>query len=173
MTRNLHPCGVLFVAALLTTTSGCSVVGVGPQATKDVSTSLTKAVDAKALADAHTEYVGNSSADAAILDALHLEVVGARTFELLHSGDHHELRINFNTVAQGLDAATAHQAMRKRATLAMACIDNVDAVSWRVARLNPPDGVITRAEAEKLAGRKLTGQCTPDALQRLAQHLDA
>lgn len=168
-TRTLHPCGVLLVAAVLATT-GCGVAE-SSALSRDVSTPLAEAIDVDALARAHTRYVGDNSADALILDALHLEVVGARTFELVTDKQPLELKINFNTSAQGLTDTTAHSALRKRAVLAMACIDNVEKVSWKVPHLKQPTGSITRAEAKKLAGGTLA--CGTQELKSLVTTLDA
>ena len=61
--------------------------------------------------------------------------------------------------------------MRKRAVLAMACIDNVEKVSWKVPHLQQPTGSITRAEAQKLAGGTLA--CGTQELKSLVTTLDA
>lgn len=172
MTRTLHPCGVLFVAALLASSSGCAVVGAGASGPRrDITTPLSEAVEVDQLAKSHTQYLGDNSADAAILDALHLEVVGARTFELVTDKKPYELKINFSTSADGLTSHGAHEALRKRAVLAMACIDNLDKVSWKVPHVEPASGSLTRADAQRLAGSTLN--CDKDALTALAKKLDA
>lgn len=163
----LHPCGLLVVSLLL---SGC---GTSPleSARRDIDTPLDKAIDADALVASRTKHVGDNSKVGAVLDALHLEVIGTRTFEIQSATEPYGVHVAFNSVLNRTMDDKVGPAMKRRAALALTQIDNAGYISWRIPTEPNVNGKLTRAEAEKLAGGPLEAFDTADEITGLAKKL--
>ncbi|REG04795.1 uncharacterized protein DUF4825 [Pelolinea submarina] len=85
---------------------------------------------AQMLAGKRNPFVGDASADGALLEALNIsEDLGAYTFELQTDEEPYTLRILFTDNVT--DPAALGQEMRKNAVLLLALIDNVSEVQWQ------------------------------------------
>ena len=135
--------------------------------TRTLDTPLAQSVDVGVMVERHTPFAGDNSRVTDLVDATHVVVIGLRTLALQTAVAPYGLRVDFSSVSAGATRARIDTAMRQRAVLVMACVDNLGSVSWTAAKLSPATGTLTRSEAETMAEQKLVGQCTTSGLQQL------
>jgi len=88
-----------------------------------------KATDrAETLYSLRSPYVGNNSADSALLSAVMGKALGDYTMELFTSQEPYALQVNLKETPEYPDAADS--AMEKHAFVLLALIDNLDEVRW-------------------------------------------
>ncbi len=104
-----------------------------------VSASQTAAADAQKLYDSRVRYIGDNSADSALLLAIGLpNEPGGCTMELETEEKPYVLRVVFGgTVA---DPAALDKAMSRKAALLLALIDNASEIQWRYCGADPASG---------------------------------
>lgn len=145
----------LLAALGLGALAGC----VGGRPRPDTSASgpdmpLAPQLDAQELDQARTDFVGDTSAVIAVLEAARLPQSGKYTIEIGSGQQPYGLTINFDELTARMLDQTQHRRLKDTAVLVMALVANAEWVAWNFPNDTalPPAGRLELADANEFVG---------------------
>ena len=155
--------------AAIVVLGGCSATG---ETESGLTAPLRESVDLVAL-DAHrTAYLGDASSVSALATAVDVGALGDHTLALSTDRRPYAVTIEFTSLSDSVTPA-ADLFMTHRAALLLATIGNADEVRWTLSGGMDTAAVLTRADADELAGAPVAefGE-TADGLGDLVERLE-